>query len=160
MLIGAGSGYLFFTMTPPVFESQAVFSFLIDQSKTGALTDLEQDGSIVAAGDVFYSSDVAQQVVDAAQKQGVDFNINNFRQNAFIERTNSEWTLRLRSNNPEASTRLVNLWADISNDQLKIGMRHAGLSGIYQHQLESLVRCVEQVPGWSRPHPPADFPLF
>jgi hypothetical protein len=160
MLTGAVIGYASFTFTPPVYESQAIFSFLIDNTKTGTLTDLAQDGTIVAAGDVFYSTDVVQQVVDAAKKQGILLNVNDFRHYAFIERSNSEWTIRFRSNNPDVSSKIVNIWADSSYEQFKTGMQHARLSGLYQHQLEGLVRCVEQVPSVEPAAPICGFATF
>ena len=145
MVFGGGSGYLIFTLIPPIYESHATFSFLIDYTKTEKMTDIEADQASVTAGDVFLSTEVVEGVISEAGKNDIRITPEGFRQNAFVERTNSEWTLRYRSTNPTTAQVVVNLWADKASQSISAGLKHAVLSGFYHRQLESLARCVEQV---------------
>jgi hypothetical protein len=145
MVLGGGSGYIIFALVPPTYESLAEFSFLIDYTKTEKLTDIESDQASVTAGDVFLSTEVVNNVIDAAAQQGIVLTQESFRRNAFVDHTNSEWILRFRSNQSKTSMDLVNIWADQSLITLKNGLNHALISNYYHRQLDSLARCVEQV---------------
>jgi len=146
MVLGGTAAYLIFLTTPPVFEARGVFSMVIDYTKTEKMTDIEADQAIVAAGDLFFSNNVVDAVVREAGKKGIVITAADFRQKAFVDRTNSEWVLRTRNESAETAAALVNIWADQSLIAISDGLSHAVLSSFYQRQLDSLERCVEQVP--------------
>ena len=146
MIIGGIFGFLFFSFTPSVFESRAIFSMFIDYTKTEKMTDIEADQAIVAAGDLFLSKKVVDGVLAEAGKKGIVLTPETFRSSAFLERTNSEWTIITRSGSPENSMTLVNIWAGQSAAVFREGSNHATRSYFYHRQLTSLTRCVEQVP--------------
>jgi hypothetical protein len=145
MIVGGGAGYFIYSITPPTYESHTVFSLLIDYTKTVKLTDVEADQANVTAGDVFLSTKVIDAVIKETAQHGINLSNEEFRRNAFVDRTNSEWTLRVRSPHAEIATELVNIWADQSLIIIREGLRHASLSSFYHRQTESLARCVEQV---------------
>ena len=145
MAAGGGAGFLIFTLTPPTYEAQAGFSFIIDYTKTDKLTDIEADQANVTAADVFLSTKVVDAVIKQSEQQGMGITEKEFRRNAFVDRTNSEWTLRYRSKQSQTAADMTNIWSDNSLNALEGGLKHALVSGFYHKQLDSLARCVEQV---------------
>ena len=142
MLIGAAGGYGFYLTRPSLYESKSIFSISINYAITGKLTDIEEDQAVVSAGDIFQSSEVIDKTLFQAQKEGIKLSVVEFRENSFIERTNSEWILKVRNENPAFASKLVNIWSDQASLVLDEGLRHAHLAAGYYRQLESLATCV------------------
>lgn len=161
MLLGAGGGYLIQAITPPQYESKAVFSVMIDYTMTGKLTDIEEDQAITTAGDVFQSTQVVEATLDQIkQQQGITLSVADFQKMSYLERTNSEWTLRIRADQPDVSTQIVNIWAEQADRALKEGLRYAHLAHTYHQKLNSLAGCVEQVPSVEPAAPICGYPTF
>jgi uncharacterized protein involved in exopolysaccharide biosynthesis len=63
MLLGGGVGYSISLTIPPKFETKAVISVAIDYTRTGFLTDIEEDQTVEIIGDVISSDEVIQDAI-------------------------------------------------------------------------------------------------
>ena len=157
MAVGALIGYFVVIQQKPVFQTQAVYSVVIDYSKTGKMTDTEEDQVMGAAGEIFLTDSVVNEVLKELDKVGLEINEDRFRKLATTDRTNQEWILTVRAESAVDAGKIIKTWTDVASAAIKDGLRHAGLSSLYQHQLTSLVKCVEQVPSVEAASPVCGF---
>ncbi len=142
MVLGAGVGWGVHRMQPPVYEAKAAISVSIDFTHTGALTDVEEDYAIGVVGDVIGSSAVMDAAAVAAQQEG--YAAAGLAQNAYLERYNNVWTLRVRDPNPQAAAGLANQWAQAAYSTLSDAHSHALAADRLIRLQNSLQSCLEQ----------------
>jgi len=142
MLAGAGTGYLIYQNRSPVYEAQAVFSNSIDYSRTGMLTEYDQDQILILVNDIIDSTEVREEVVRAANAEGINIDMNTFLENSYTESKRNLWVLRVRNPDPDSTARIANLWAEISNEKIQEAYRHALIAAELQRYLDSLESCM------------------
>lgn len=143
-LIGAAVGWGIHQLKPPVYEARAVFSFTIDYTRTGALTDVEEDQVYVNIGDIIKSSDVINQTLVDMPEKGLVVAAEDFQSSRYLERRNQEWILRVRNGKPETAAGVVDLWAENANQVLRTALEHALNAEQLSRNLDGLTGCFEQ----------------
>ena len=145
MLAGALLGWLAYLFLPPIYESSAEITVSIDFSRTGLLTDIEEDQIMVTAGDVINSSVTVEKLLTQAAAEKIDISPETFRTNSYLERQNQKWILRIQSHEPLRAKRLAELWAQIAFETLTEAYSHALTADRLLRYSDSLVSCMEQV---------------
>jgi hypothetical protein len=142
ILIGAVAGWVFNRLQPPVYESVAEFTTSIDYSRTGVLTDVEEDQAIGLVGDVLYSAEVINRVIGRAGADGLSLDADTFRSMATPERKNYIWMLRVRHSDPQMALRIAGYWARAAWQEVTAAQQSAILAGEHQRFLDSLESCI------------------
>ncbi|NPV55514.1 MAG: hypothetical protein HPY76_02415 [Anaerolineae bacterium] len=146
MLIGAVAGWLLHQVMPARYEATASITTSIDYSRTGILTDLEEDQSIVAIGDLIRSASVMDQVLQRADARAVDIMGAGMDRVLFLDRVGYRWVLRARLDDPNRAHDLVNLWAAVAIERLNEAQSHAEAAAALERQQALILDCLEQVP--------------
>jgi len=144
MILGAGVGELVYRLRTPIFEAHSAISIGIDFTRTGALTDVEEDYAIGIIGDLIASPDVLNQVLLKAHEQGLELDQASLQKAIFLERQNNVWRLRVRQPESVAAEKLANLWAEQALKVAKVAIQHATVAERYHRYLLSLESCLEQ----------------
>jgi hypothetical protein len=144
MVMGAVVGGGAWRAFHPVFESKASISVSIDFTRTGQLSDIEEDLAMVAIGDILKSTKVTQIMISQAAEKGMIISETGLRETAFLERQNELWLLRVRDENPEMAAYLANLWLDTSYSVLQEAYLHALNAETLYKYMNSLAQCLER----------------
>ena len=144
MLAGALLGWGAHFFLPPVYESSAEITVSIDFTRTGLLTDIEEDQIIVTAGDVINSSVTVNKVLVQAAAEKIDISTEIFRKNSYLERQNQKWLLRIQSREALKARQLADLWAQAAFETLTEAYSHALKADRLLRYSDSLVSCMEQ----------------
>jgi len=143
VLMGGGIGWGAQFFLAPVYESRAEFAFTIDFTRTGALTDIEEDFVLGIAGDILGSSEVLDRVVVQAEAQGIVISTSQRKEVFFIERRNQTWVLRVRYPDAGSAYILAGLWADEAQTVLQDAYRHALQAEGLRRYRDTLVGCMQ-----------------
>ena len=141
MLIGALAGLAFSLLQPPVYEAVVSFSLGIDFTRTGVMTQYEQDLALGMAGNQIRSTGLARQVAEDARAAGID------AAKELIDGSTIEqhfWNLRVQHTDPQAAAFLANAWAERAMDWLEEAHRHAENLESLQAYSRSLESCLAQ----------------
>ncbi len=143
MLIGAVIGYSIHLLMPPVYQSSAEITFSIDYTRTGSLTDVEEDVAIVTAGDIISSSNITKEVIE--EGIGLGFTQSDFEmgENAFLERYNFRYVLVVQHNNKDTASKLANLWVAAANKTLLTARQHSLNADDLYRQMLGLQECIQ-----------------
>lgn len=144
MLAGALLGWVAHLFLPPIYESSAEITVSIDFTRTGLLTDVEEDQIMVTAGDVINSSVTVNKLLVQAAAEKIDISPETFRKNSYLERQNQKWLLRIQSHEPLKVRRLAELWAQAAFETLTEAYSHALKADRLLRYSDSLVSCMEQ----------------
>ena len=79
-------------IVPAKYEAQAEINLAVDFSKTGQITDIEQDQIVEMVGDICKSDNVINQVLENYSA----FSQIDFDQMAKLERRNMQWVFKVR----------------------------------------------------------------
>jgi capsular polysaccharide biosynthesis protein len=139
-LIGQASTFIL----KPVYETAAVFTFTIDYSRTGLLTDIEEDQAMEIAGDLIRSTAVFDEVISQATGLGFTLDDQSIRENFTAERRFSEWLLKVRADDPTSAARLSNLWSQIALTEFQKASRAAIQADGLRRYILSLETCFQQ----------------
>jgi hypothetical protein len=139
---GGWFGWLAHRTLPPVYEAVAHFSTSIDYVSTGPLTQFEEDTAINVVGNVIYSNNVAQRVIDQAAAEGIPIRMAELKKAAVLERRVNVWDLRVRNTDPQVAVRLANLWAEQGQTALVESYQHALQADRLNRYLQSLESCL------------------
>ncbi len=139
MMLGGVVGYGISIINLPKFETRAVISVAIDYTRTGFLTDIEEDQTVEIVGDVISSDEVIQNAM--TRLQNVDEE--DFREKIKLERKNNQWLLKVISTDPYQAAKFANVWADAAFSELEMVREHATKAEYYQRYLDSLASCLE-----------------
>jgi hypothetical protein len=143
-LTGGLVGWLISQNTPVIYESRVEITSSVDFTRTGTLTDIEQDQVIVPVGDVISSTPVLEAVVAKANEKGIKTDIATLREDSYTERQNSTWIMRVRSKDGGTAILLADIWVQTAVEALQSGLNHAVKAEQYKRYLDSLSGCVSQ----------------
>jgi len=144
LILGAAAGWAGWSIRKPIYESKASISVMIDFTRTGKLSDIEEDLAMVAVGDIIKSSQVKDEVVVQSEVRGVSLKGIDLEEITFLERQNEKWILRVRDEKASDAKELANLWANISFAALQDAYGHALKADVLEKYTDSLVNCLEQ----------------
>lgn len=132
---------------PPIYESSASFSVTIDYTKTGALSDVQEDQAMRGIGYVITSDDVIEQVVSDVQTQKGAYSSDQFEKESTLDREEFLWALRYRSADPKFAYDVVLAWMERSNALIQDGLIHAQIVDSEIKILWGLEECLERATG-------------
>lgn len=144
MLLGSIGGWGFSKTNQPVYETRAGISTSIDFTRTGLLTDVEEDYAIGIVGDVISSPEVKKALLADADAHNLNISPDFISENTFLERRNNLWDLVVRSSNPELASDVANLWAENGYQALEDALQHAIAAQNYYRYLTSLESCLSE----------------
>jgi uncharacterized protein involved in exopolysaccharide biosynthesis len=136
-VLGGIAGWAFHFFRPPVYEATAVITANMDYQKH-QLTQNEEDYTFNAAGAIGTSTKVENQIIAEAQIRGLPVDIDQLRQQMFIERKQSVWELHIRNRDPEIAAELANLWAEKFSEALNAALGHAIRADQIQTQIDNI----------------------
>jgi hypothetical protein len=157
MVIGGFCGMAASKLLTPIYETRAVIAVTINYTRTGALSDIQEDQAMRGLGSVIDSDAVLDQVVLDAELAGISIDRATMAENFTLEREEFRWFLRVRDTDPVKATTLANIWAEDAMTVLDSAMEHAIIAGHYQQYLDSLDYCLQrQAPEGTSDEPCAD----
>jgi hypothetical protein len=158
MIIGAFFGLFFHGFTPSIFEAQAKFMVTIDYTRTGYLSDIQEDQAMRGIGSLIGSNLIMQRAVTAAQSSGLEITFDEFKQKSTLERGEFEWFIRFRDKEAHKAADLVNIWADQADEELKKASTHAfQAEGMFKY-LDSIESCLQRTTIGNDAKNPCAFP--
>jgi len=144
LLAGALIGMALHYFVPVVYEASAEISVNLDFTRTGTLTDVEQDQALVLVGDLLRSSTLRQKLSAAAAVEGINLTPQEFDQAAAADRYGFRWTLRVRDRDAARAEKLANLWAQEGMLFLTDSSLAAFRAAQIRNYLSSLEYCYQQ----------------
>jgi len=145
MVIGGLCGMGAAKLLTPVYEAKAAIAVTIDYTRTGALSDIQEDQAMRGLGCLIDSEAVRQAVQTQAEENGIQFDQQSLANNFTLERGDFRWLLRVRDTNPQQAADLANLWAEQAMSTLDVAMQHAIAADHYQQYLDSLDYCLQRL---------------
>lgn len=142
-LWGGAVGWFLHENRSPIYEARATFYISIDFTRTGELTQFEEDHAVSVASAVLQGGPVLDRVAAAAQAEGLPYTPTDLLEKGFLERQQATWTLRLRDPDPETAARLANLWAENGLAVLTAAHRAALEAQALQSLLDGLSACLD-----------------
>lgn len=140
-VLGGMVGWAFHFFNPPMYEATSSMTETMDFTKR-PLTQYEEDYAFNVAGSISVSDDVENQIVKEANALGIPIEINQLKQQMFIERKQSVWELHIRNRDPEMAAELANIWAEKSYAAVDAALRHAIRADQIQTQLNAIKNSV------------------
>ena len=143
MIVGGGVGILLSRIHPPVYQSRAVITSVIDYSMLGKIDDYESDQIYVGIGELIDSTAVKDAAYQELRTQGTSIEKEDFDNSLTLQRQDSRWLLYVRYSNPEIAQKINQVWAEqamLAIDQMKEKATKQFLSDQY---LNSLVTCLQ-----------------
>jgi len=144
LILGGLIGLLISGFQPPVYESRADFSITIDYTRTGYLSDIDQDQAMLGIGNLLKSDRVLQKSVQRANTIGYSLTLEDLREKISIERDGFTWSLRVRDESTISATELVNIWAEEATSVYQSAAEHSLRAEGYFLYLDSLVNCFQR----------------
>jgi hypothetical protein len=151
-VIGGLAGLLISALRPPVYEAVVHFSASIDYTSTGPLTQYEEDMAINVVGDIIYSIDVKNEVLDRAQAEGLTVTLRQLNEDAYIERRVTDYNLRVRHADPAVAHRVAELWAGAGYSALMESYRHSIQAEYLNRYILTLTNCLSRSVGSEPAH--------
>jgi hypothetical protein len=158
MIIGGLWGLFSHSFTPPIFEGQARFSVTIDYTRTGYLSDIQEDQAMRGIGSLIGSDIILQRTVNAAHTASVEISLDEFKQKSTLERGDFNWFIRFRDKDAQKAADMVNLWADQANEELLEATQHAFRAEELFNYLDSIESCLQRTTLGSDAKAPCSFP--
>ncbi len=143
MIAGALVGYALHFLFPPLFTSSGEITFSIDYTRTGALTDVEEDIAIVTMGDILTSTTVVQNTIDAGMNAGLDAEDFVLDESAFLERYNFAYKLVVQNADNQTASQWANLWLENAYLAISDARMHALVADQLHSQLMAYQQCIE-----------------
>ncbi len=110
MVIGGLCGLGASKIMAPIYETRAVIAVTIDYTRTGALSDIQEDQAMRGLGSAIDSDAVREQVRQKAEQAGISIDRSSMAKNFTLERDDFRWFLRVRDSDAERAATLANLW--------------------------------------------------
>jgi hypothetical protein len=142
VIIGALAGWGISALRQPMYEARTLFSFNIDYTLSGVLTDIQEDQALEAAGDLLRSSEVKAKTLSDAKAAGIFLSEVDVRDSIFIERRNNAWLVIVRRADPSEAEKITGLWGDNFDAFYQDAYRHALTADGLQRYLNSLESCL------------------
>ena len=147
MIVGGLCALLFTHFISPLYEASASFSVTIDYTRTGALSDVQEDQAMRGIGYVIDSDEVIERVIEQVKLQLSTFSRNQFEKDSYLERGEFQWTLRYRSSDPEFAEKVAHAWVEVSNSIIQDGLLNARIINSETDVLWGLEDCLERSTG-------------
>jgi hypothetical protein len=144
MLLGALGGWIFTRLQPVMYEARASINFRVDFVRTGAISDVREDALLSWPEDIFYSTEVVDQVISFASQRGSTITPQLFREMSSLERQNTRWAMVVRSQSADEAEMMVNDWAVASESVIKDALAHSVVVDLLRRYQDGLVSCLEQ----------------
>jgi uncharacterized protein involved in exopolysaccharide biosynthesis len=136
-VLGGISGWTFHFINPPMYEATSFITVNMDFQKR-QLTQYEEDYAFEATGAIGSSDEVENQIITEAKIRGLSVEINQLKQQMFIERKQSVWELHVRNRNPGIAAELANIWAKKFYGALNVALGHAIRADQIQNQIGAI----------------------
>ncbi len=147
MLLGAAAGWGIGRVQTPVYEAAAEITVSIDFTRTGALTDAEEDFAVGVVGDLIQSDAVFEAVFQQAQAAYGKMDRESLRQSLSADRYFNVWRMRARDENPQRAAAVANAWGQAAYTALSEAVLHAQTAYQWETYLDGLTSCVGQSVG-------------
>ncbi len=144
VIVGGLLGLGISSIQKPEYEAISIFSFSIDYSRTGLLTDIEEDQAMEIVGDLIKSTDVMKQVEIKAASQGLVIDGYEIQKNFIAERKFDQWNLKVRNGTAETAAQLVNLWSEEVKSALEKAHQASWKADALHRYILSLESCYQQ----------------
>ncbi len=158
MIIGGLVGLCLHNFSPAIYEAQAKFSVTIDYTRTGYLSDIQEDQAMRGIGSLIGSDLILQRTVNAAHSASVDISLDEFKQKSTLERGDFNWFIRFRDKDAQKAADLVNQWADQANKEILDASQHAFRAEELFNYLDSIETCLQRTTFGSEAKAPCSFP--
>lgn len=145
MIIGGVFGLFLHFLIPSIFEAQAKFIVTIDYTRTGYLSDIQEDQAMRSIGSLINSDFVLQKTVDIANLHGEDITLPELREKSRLERGEFEWYIRIRDQSAEKASQLVNFWAEQADRVLTDASLHSIKAEELFNYLDSMELCLQRI---------------
>lgn len=146
MTAGVILGWLFFQIQPPLYEARAEIALNVDLSRTGTLSDKNQDILINTTGRLMASAPIMDDLRQQAMQAGWLVSDENFQRTFFIERKAESYILRVQHRNPQAALALADHWSDLALRALETASLSALQADHLERYLDGLTTCLQQQP--------------
>ena len=160
MIMGGVAGYSFSLFHPKVYEARAVIAVTIDYTRTGSLSDFQEDQALRSLGSIIDADFMLKKTVEAAQEAGVKITNEQFKEKIALEREDFRWFLRVRDKNPKVAAELANIWADQVIAILTNASSHALNADYLQRYFDSLQSCLQRMANVDQAQVPCSFPYL
>ena len=144
-VLGGVVGLILHGFIPPIFEAQAKFLITIDYTRTGYLSDIQEDQAMRGVGSLIGSDFILQKTIDHANQVNEVITLAEIKEKSKLERGEFEWYIRIRDENPVRASKLVNLWADQAIQVLDEASLHALKAEVLFNYLDSMELCLQRV---------------
>ena len=136
-VVGAVAGWAFHFFNPPVYEATSFMTVNMDFTKF-QLTQYEEDYAFDSAGAIATGDDVENQIIAEAKARRLPIELDQLRQQIFIERKQSVWELHVRNQDPQIAAGLANIWAEKFDAALHTALGHAIRADQIQTQIAAI----------------------
>lgn len=147
MLLGSAAGWGVGRVQTPVYQAAAEITVSIDFTRTGALTDAEEDFAVGVVGDLIQSDTVFETVFQQAQAAYGELGREALRQRLSADRYYNVWRMRAWDEDPQRAADLVNAWGRAAYTALSEAVGHAQTAYQWETYLDGLTGCVGQSVG-------------
>jgi hypothetical protein len=145
MIIGGLCGLFYSQLNPPVYESNAVFSVIIDYTQTGALTDIQEDQALAGVGSILLSDQVIAHTVEQLfNETKLEMNQSDFINHSFIDREEFQWTLRYRDPDQNKAEKVIKTWAKTADSIIQEALTHSQASSALLDNLNEMKVCIQK----------------
>jgi uncharacterized protein involved in exopolysaccharide biosynthesis len=145
VLIGGLAGWVFTKVEPEIFEARAQFSISLDVTKTGSMTQYEEDIALNTAGFLISAPAILEKTSQDASKKGIVIDPAELKKIGVVERRVNLWDLRVRYVDPVKAAELANIWAKNGETTLRESYLHAVEAQRLDRYILSLETCLSQV---------------
>ena len=143
-IFGGIVGQILHFFIPPIYETQASMGISIDYSRTGLLTDIEEDQIFGTIADVFSTDIVLKNVIEEANNQNITIDKSLLKRIVIHERTDNTWLFKAQYTDPEIASQLANIWIVEAYNALDEAYEHTLIAEGYQRYIDSLTDCLQQ----------------
>jgi capsular polysaccharide biosynthesis protein len=147
VLLGGLLGWLFSTLHTPIYETHAEILIHVDsalwaqEKKVDIIQEIELFNSYQPIIGVISSKEVIENLILAAQAEGVPLNRNTFLTNFSIQRVNLVWQMTVRAADPETAARLANLWVQTALPAYEAAHQHASAASVLELERLAVEKC-------------------
>jgi hypothetical protein len=156
MILGGLLGLILHGFLPSIYEAQSKFVVTIDYTKTGYLSDIQEDQAMRGIGSLIGSDYILQRTVDGASSFNPKITLADIKDKSRLERGEFEWFIRIRDKNARNAAELVNLWANQANQVLTEAATHSFRAEELFKYLDSIEMCLQRISSGAESKSPCD----
>lgn len=125
IVLGGCLGWFIHLARPPLYETAATFSVVVNFSETYPLDEREQDQAVGVFKALLTSTPVVEKVQAEAQARGIPPEALVLNRRVFTERRQSQIDLIVRHEDPQIAAEIANLWAEQAYEIIVEAYSHA-----------------------------------